>query len=127
MKFQMLLIRRCAKDPTRKQRVPFLVSRRRLERALDRICRRLDHGGSLAFQPGGLMPGGYVDLVKHDISATICWSTLTHAEGAEPEGLQVHVVEQQPWAVGKGGTEVVCNVGVLLFGAGDGGEDPIVA
>ena len=60
---KMLLIRRCPKDPNRKQRVPFLVSRRRLENALNRICRPLQDGGSLALQPGGLTTGGYVDLV----------------------------------------------------------------
>ena len=61
---KMLLIRRCPKDPNRKQRVPFLVSRRRLQRALDRLCRTLEEDGSLALQPGALTPGGYVDLVK---------------------------------------------------------------
>ena len=61
---KMLLVRRCPKDPNRKQRVPFLVSRRRLERALDRICRSLEEGGSVALQPGALTPGGYVELVR---------------------------------------------------------------
>ena len=89
----MLLIRRCPKDPNRKQRVPFLVSRRRLERALHRICRPLCEGGSLALQPGALTPGGYVELVKPE-------NLLQFAdteEGQEPQGLEVQVVEQTPW------------------------------
>ena len=45
---KMLLVRRCPKDPARKQRVPFLASRRRLERALNRIARPAAEGGSLA-------------------------------------------------------------------------------
>ena len=61
---KMLLVRRCPKDPARKQRVPFLASRQRLEQALDRIARPAAEGGSLALQPGALTPGGYVDLVS---------------------------------------------------------------
>ena len=90
---KMLLIRRCPKDPNRKQRAPFLVSRRRLERALQRIYRPLSEGGSLALQPGALTPGGYVELVKPE-------NSLQYAdteEGQEPQGLEVQVVEQTPW------------------------------
>ena len=90
---KMLLIRRCPKDPNRKQRVPFLVSRRRLERALDRVCRSLEEGGSLALQPGALTPGGYVELLKKENLEQYADTE----EGEEPHGLQVEVVEQTPW------------------------------
>ena len=90
---KMLLIRRCPKDPNRKQRIPFLVSRRRLERALDRICRPLSEGGSVALQPGALTPGGYVDFVKRDNLEQFA----DNEPGEEPRGLQVQVVEQTPW------------------------------
>ena len=90
---KMLLIRRCPKDPNRKQRVPFLVSRRRLENALNRICRPLQDGGSLALQPGGLTTGGYVDLVCRENLKQYADSE----QGEEPVGLQVHVIEQSPW------------------------------
>ena len=89
----MLLVRRCPKDPNRKQRVPFLVSRRRLERALNRICRSLEEGGSVALQPGALTPGGYVELVRPQNLQQYADSE----DGEEPEGLQVQVVEQEPW------------------------------
>ena len=88
---KMLLVRRCPKDPARKQRVPFLASRRRLERALNRIARPAAEGGSLALQPGALTPGGYVDLVSRENLAQFEDSP----EGAEPVGLQVTVIEQQ--------------------------------
>ena len=88
---KMLLVRRCPKDPARKQRVPFLASRQRLEQALDRIARPAAEGGSLALQPGALTPGGYVDLVSRENLAQFEDSP----EGAEPVGLQVTVVEQQ--------------------------------
>ena len=90
---RVLLMRRCPKNPNRKQRVPFLVSRRRLERALDRICRPLDQGGPMALQPGALTTEGYVELVKRENLEQFADTE----EGAEPDGLQVHVVEQTPW------------------------------
>ena len=90
---KMLLVRRCAVTGHRKQRVPFLVSRRRLERALDRICRPLNQGGSMALQPGALTTGGYVELVQRENLKQFADTE----EGSEPEGLQVHVVEQTPW------------------------------
>jgi len=65
--------------------VPFLVSRRRLERALNRICRSLEEGGSVALQPGALTPGGYVDLVRPENLKQYADSE----EGEEPDGLQV--------------------------------------
>ena len=90
---KMLLIRRCNKDPHRKQRVPFLVSRLRLERALDRLCRPVDEGGSMALRPGGLTPEGYVGFVNRDNLEQYA----NTEEGAEPEGLEVQEVEQQIW------------------------------
>ena len=88
---KMLLVRRCPKDPNRKQRVPFLASRLRLQRALDRLARPVAEGGSLALHPGALTPEGYVGLV--------CRENLEQfeatEEGAEPSGLQVHVVDQK--------------------------------
>ena len=90
---KMLLVRRCPKDPNRKQRILFLVSRRRLERALDRICRPSSEGGSVALQPGALTPGGYVDFVKRDHLEQFA----DNEQGEEPRGLQVQVVEQTPW------------------------------
>ena len=97
---KMLLVRRCPKDSARKQRVPFLASRRRLE-ALDRIARPADEGGSLALQPGALTATGYVDLVRRE---NLQQFADTEA-GAEPTGLQVTVTEQQ---------EITC-VGSELF------------
>ena len=38
---KILLVRRFPKNPNRKQRVPFVVSRRRLERALDQLTNLL--------------------------------------------------------------------------------------
>ena len=87
---KMLLIRRCPKDPNRKQRIPFLVSRLRLERALDRLCKPAEEGGSLALQPGALTSDGYLSLVNRA-------NLEAYGEGKEPEGLQVAVVEQGPW------------------------------
>ena len=89
---KMLLVRRCPKDPNRKQRLPFLASRLRLQCALDRLARPVAEGGSLALQPGALTAEGYVGLV--------CRENLQQfeatEEGAEPSGLQVHVVDQKP-------------------------------
>ena len=90
---KMLLIRRCPKDPHRKQRVPFLVSRLRLERALDRICRPVEEGGSVALRPGGLTPEGYLGLVKRENLEQYS----NTEEGEEPVGLQTQEVEQQIW------------------------------
>ena len=92
---KMLLIRRCPKDPHRKQRVPFLVSRLRLERALNRLRRPVDEGGSVALRPGGLTPEGYFGLVKEE---NLQQYSNTEA-GAEPEGLEVREVDQQIWSM----------------------------
>eukprot|EP00435_Cladocopium_sp_Y103_P049427 s1595_g14.t3 len=90
---KMLLIRRCPKDPNRKQRVPFLVSRVRLEKALDRLCRPASEGGCLALQPGALTLEGYAELVCRENLNQFSASE----NGEEPAGLQVAVVEQKPW------------------------------
>ena len=90
---KMLLIRRCNKDPHRKQRVPFLVSRLRLQRALDRLCRPVDEGGSVALRPGGLTPEGYAGFLKRE---NLQQYSNTE-EGEEPEGLEVQEVQQQIW------------------------------
>ena len=86
-----LLIRRCPKSPYRKQRVPFLASAKRLERALDRVARPAEEGGSLAFQPGALTSRGFVDFVKRENLAQYS----NTEQGEEPEGMQVIVVEQE--------------------------------
>ena len=88
---KMLLIR--LKDPNRKQRIPFIVSRRRLERALDRVFKPLSEGGSQAMQPGAVTTGGFVEFVNRDNLEQFA----NNEEGEEPPGLQVQVVEQIPW------------------------------
>ena len=88
---KMLLIRRCPKNPQRKQRVPFLVSRRRLQRALDKMARPAAEGGSLALQPGALTAEGYLTMVSR--TNLLQYSDTEHGE--EPEGLEVSVVEQE--------------------------------
>ena len=90
---KMLLIRRCPKDPHRKQRVPFLVSRLRLERALDRVFKPVEEGGSMAMRPGGLTPEGYLGFVKRENLEQYS----NTEEGEEPVGLQTQEVEQQIW------------------------------
>ena len=90
---KMLLIRRCNKDPHRKQRVPFLASRLRLERALDRLCRPVDEGGSVALRPGGLTPEGYLGFVRRENLEQFA----NTEEGAEPIGLEVQEVKQEIW------------------------------
>ena len=90
---KMLLIRRCNKDPHRKQRVPFLASRLRLERALDRLCRPVDEDGSVALRPGGLTPEGYLGFVKRENLEQFA----NTEEGAEPIGLEVQEVKQEIW------------------------------
>ena len=81
-----LLVRRCPKDPMRKQRVPFLASRQRLERVLDPAS----EGGSLTLQPGALTAAGYVDIVRREHLQQLADTE----ESAEPAGAQVSVAEQ---------------------------------
>ena len=90
---KMLLIRRCPKDPHRKQRVPFLVSRLRLERALDRVFKPVEQGGSYAMRPGGLTPEGYLGFVKRE---NLDQYSNTE-QGEEPEGLEWQHCDQQIW------------------------------
>eukprot|EP00434_Breviolum_minutum_P046505 symbB.v1.2.042114.t1/scaffold9269.1/size3754/1 len=90
---KMLLIRRCPKDPHRKQRVPFLVSRLRLERALDRVFKPVEEGGSYAMRPGGLTPEGYLGFVKRENLEQYS----NTEQGEEPEGLEWQHCDQQIW------------------------------
>ena len=92
---KMLLIRRCPKDPHRKQRVPFLVSRRRLDNVLwtEFIFKPVEEGGSMAMRPGGLTPEGYLGFVKRENLEQYS----NTEEGEEPVGLQTQEVEQQIW------------------------------
>ena len=83
----ILLIRRFPKDPQRKQRLPFIVSRRRLEAALKQLCKPVDEGGHRAYQKNAWPNGGIrvseANLAEYD------------DEGAEPAGLQVITVDQR--------------------------------
>ena len=83
----ILLIRRFPKDPQRKQRLPFIVSRRRLEAALKQLCKPVDEGGHRAYQKNSWPEGGIrvseANLAEYD------------DEGAEPAGLQVITVDQR--------------------------------
>ena len=78
----ILLIRRFPKDPQRKQRLPFIVSRRRLEAALKQLCKPVDEGGHRAYQKWGIRVS-QANLAEYD------------DEGAEPAGLQVITVDQR--------------------------------
>eukprot|EP00435_Cladocopium_sp_Y103_P046401 s3767_g13.t1 len=91
---KMLLIKRCNKDPHRKQQVPFLVSRLRLERALDRLRRPVEAVGSVALRPGSLTPEGYLGFSKRE---NLQQYSNTKEKGAEPEGLEVQEVKQEIW------------------------------
>ena len=79
---KILLVRRFPKDPNRKQRVPFVVSGRRLMAGLK--CLLEQHR---AFQKNGLHVDGVrvstVNLDAYDL------------QGKEPEGMDVTVVEQR--------------------------------
>ena len=63
---KMLLIRRCPKDPHRKQRVPFPVSALRMRRGVDRVFKPVEEGGSVAMRPGGLTAEGHLGFVKRE-------------------------------------------------------------
>ena len=79
---EVLLVRRFPKVANRKQRVPFVVSRRRLEAALDEAER-----SHLAFQKNRMVQHGLVVPVdRKNLDA--------YAEGEEPDGMKVSVVEQ---------------------------------
>ena len=86
---QILLVRRFPKDPNRKQRVPFVVSRRRLERALNQLVKPEQQGGHQAFQDDRLVRNGRVPVHEANLE-----EYADTEEGAEPEGLQVLTVDQ---------------------------------
>ena len=119
---KILLIRRCPKDPNRKQRIPFLASRRRLERALHRVCRPLSEGGSLALQAGALTPWCYVDLVKPENLVQFSDTEV----GEEPDR-RFGSAGCGTNAVGKSGTKIVRNVDVVYSGTTDGSRGSFVA
>ncbi len=83
----ILLIRRFPKDPQRKQRLPFLVSRGRLEAALQQLCKPVAEGGHRAYQKDAWPNGGVrvnpANLAEYDEAS------------AEPAGLQVVTVDQR--------------------------------
>ncbi|CAK0870327.1 unnamed protein product, partial [Prorocentrum cordatum] len=84
---KILLVRRFPKDPQRKQRAPFVVSRQRLEAALQQLLKPEDQGGHRAFQRNRLVRNGL---------APVNWDNLSAYDdtGREPEGMEVKVVEQ---------------------------------
>ena len=84
---KVLLVRRFPKDPNRKQRVPFVVSRTRLEAALNQLVRPEAEGGHRAFQRDRLVRHGLVPILRENLNEY-------DPDGAEPTGMQVSVVEQ---------------------------------
>ena len=89
---KILLLRRCPKDPNRKQRIPFLVSPRRLERALHRV-RCLKAVRLLCRQV--LWP--LVAMLTLSSKKTYYSSQTRKLERSQTEGLEVQVVEQTKW------------------------------
>ena len=77
----LLLVRRFPRDPNRKQRVPFIASPARLRAALDRIEGKLDSAE-------------HVGLRYHRIVVNR-ENLVDYAEGQEPKGLQVQIVDQR--------------------------------
>ena len=77
----LLLVRRFPRDPNRKQRVPFIASPARLQAALDRIEGKLDSDE-------------HVGLRYHRIVVNR-ENLVDYAEGQEPKGLQVQIVDQR--------------------------------
>ena len=84
---KVLLVRRFPKDPNRKQRVPFVVSRTRLEAALNQLTLPEAQGGHRAFQQDRLVRHGLVPISRENLEEY-------DPDGSEPTGLQVSVVEQ---------------------------------
>ena len=94
---KILLIRRCPKDPNRKQRIPFLVSRRRDDvwkglytefvvrclKAVRLLCRQV------------LWP--LVAMLTLSSLKFYYSSQTRKLERSQTEGLEVQVVEQTPW------------------------------
>ena len=54
----ILLIRRFPKDPQRKQRLPFIVSRQPMEAALKQLCKPRVEGGHHAYEKDAWPNGG---------------------------------------------------------------------
>jgi hypothetical protein len=80
-------------DPSRKQRLPFLVSRDRLEAALNQLTRPACEGGHEAFQSNRLVPNGRVQVNLKNMEE------YNKNEG-EPPGLDVVELDQQSgWTV----------------------------
>ena len=82
-----------AKDPKRKQRLPFLVSRDRLEAALDQLTKPAREGGHEAFQYNRLVQNGLVPINRANLD------DYGKNEG-EPPGLDVVELDQKSgWTV----------------------------
>ena len=82
-----------AKDPKRKQRLPFLVSRDRLEAALDQLIKPVCDGGHQAFQHNRLIRNGMVTINRQNMD------DYNKKEG-EPPGLDVVELDQKSgWTV----------------------------
>ena len=82
---KVLLVRRFPKNPNRLQRVPFVVSRRRLEAGLDELTKSEAEGGHKAFQQNRLVQNGRVKIRRENLD--------DYNEGVEPT-LEIVVVDQ---------------------------------
>ena len=82
---KVLLVRRFPKDPNRMQRVPFVVSRRRLEAGLNELTKPEAEGGHKAFQKNRLVVNGLVPIQRENLA--------DYEEGVEPK-MDIHVVDQ---------------------------------
>ena len=81
------------KDPTRKQRLPFLVSRDRLEAALDQLSKPAAEGGHEAFQYDRLVQNGLVPINRANLEE------YSKSE-CEPPGLDVVELDQRSgWTI----------------------------
>ena len=81
------------KDPTRQQRLPFLVSRDRLEAALDQLTKPAGDGGHEAFQYNRLVQNGLVPINRANLDE---YGT----NECEPPGLDVVELDQKSgWTV----------------------------
>ena len=78
---KVLLVRRFPKDPNRVQRVPFVVSRRRLEAALDQLVKPEDQGGHGAFPPNThrSLASTTRNHAREGATASACMRTAMHA------------------------------------------------
>lgn len=85
---QILLVRRFPKDPNRQQRVPFVVSRKRLEAALNKLVSAEADGGHRAFQKNRLVRNGLVPVNRDNLQRY-------PEDGGEPADTQVTTVDQR--------------------------------